>query len=610
MKHSKQVDSFTARRRDWIRVIAIAFVTILTILVMTALAGDSRADTARAGIPGVDVCPKEAPYPATPKQGLAGLIGERPLKVSTDVDNPSRIWSSGGFGGLQTHPYDLGCAVNPRSWTKILNANASTKFGNGMTDLGQSVTSAGDSIDRRAWEPGYVLSFLKSFAARAIEVINLRIYGPLLGLAIMVAGIAIAWKNYAKGNIRGAANSAGWAVFVLGMSGFLMVSPLALAMFGQAAGSAVTGALNASASASDGATDSVVEAVHYQGWLRRSFGSADSGAGKTYGMAILNSQRLTWTEYDRANSLKGDARGDYLDDLVEKKSKAFKDTSEKIKKEYPDSYRVLTGEDTQSSVAWVEVAFSLAASSFRIACSMLVVICVLIICLLGMLWIVATPYLVTPRGETFGRSIINSVWKAGKYVLEGALCAWGFTVYLQAALAPGMSVLWSLLLLIVGAGIFWLLLSPTHKIGELLTLGKVKGHGLLYRALRSKIAQIAIPAAVAGWAANRASKWENEHERDRPQASEDAPAPTVIRDDTVHEIYTPTAVFDPQTRTVHIPSAEATLPTGEPVGLPAGEPVYQRADTAPPPPADAATEDEHFEPYQRADDDDNEGAWR
>lgn len=595
-------------RRGWLRLIALGgAVAAFLVLLAIAFPGESKAAGLRdGGFPGVDICAKNPPIPALPTEGLPGLLGERPVHVTND-DDPAHIWSTGGFAGLQVHPYDLGCALDPSSWTKIMNANTDATLSNGVGGGGQVLTSLSDSMDRRAWQPGYVLSFLSSFAERASQVANLRIVGPLLGAGLIAAAILVAWRNSKTGNMKAAASSFGWVLFVVTVSAGLIAAPLLITDSATKVGSFATGVLNGSAAASDGATNSIVESVHYQGWLRRTFGSGETEAADVYGMKLLDSQRITWTEYDKAQALKGDARKEYVEKLLKRKNDEYKDVAAKIKDQYPMAYKVLTVENSQGGVSFVEVAFSIAANAFRIACDLLVIVCLLIVCLLGVLWLALTPWIVTPWGEAFGRSEITNVVRAMKYVCEAALASWGFTIYLQAALAPGMTIWWSLLLLIVGAGIAWLLLAPFKKITALLTLGRVKGHSFFATMLKT-----ALLGAVAGKIGGKAAAKVIEEEK--PKASEDAPAPVPTPAPApVHSIYTPDAVFDPQTRTHFTPNPGAGLPPAATGALPSGAPVYQRtADDMPPvPPPNATTApEEGFQPYQRADNDDNEGADR
>jgi hypothetical protein len=243
-------------------------------------------------------------------------------------------------------------------------------------------------------------------------------------------------------------------LLVLTVTTAISAAPLALSSFGQGVGSAAVGLLNDSTSASDGTTNAVVESVHYQAWLRRAFGSSQSDTAAKFGPELLASQRFSWTEYDEIQRRKGQDRVDYTQKLIDQKSKDFKDIAGKIKSgpdADPIAYKHLTGAEPGSSVTVLETLFAAAAGPVRTAVDLLVIVCFMMLTLLGLMWVVLTPYLLTPKGQEFGRGLFDNAWRSVVYVIEAALTAWLFVIYLGACLAPGMSGWWSLLLLTVGA---------------------------------------------------------------------------------------------------------------------------------------------------------------
>lgn len=567
--------------------------------ILVALMGVGAGQARAIDIPGVEVCKKDAPFPAMPGAGLPGLVGERPQHVTTSTDT-HHIWSTGGFAGLQSHPYDLGCALDPTSYGDVVSAKADSKVGNGISGFAQSGTSLTDSLDRRAWQPQFIFAFLKSFADRAVDVAQARVVVPFVGIGILVASIVVLLRRW-RGDVAGAAQDASWILLVLGVSAGIVLVPLLLASGGQRVGSAAVGLLNDSPNASDGATNAIVESVHYQAWLRRTFGDADTDTAEKFGPALLASQRFTWAERDEAGRLKGDARGKYLDGLIEKKSDAFKEIAGKIKDgpdKDPVAYRHLTGADSGSSVTVLEVLFAAAAGLFRVAVDILVVICILMLCVIPIIWLVSTPYLVSPQGQEFGRGLINNVVRAVVYVGEAALAAWLFSVWMQASFQPGMSGWWSLLLLALGASIAWIMLAPLHKASAIISLGHLDGSGWLM-GLAKTAALAYVTGRIAGGAA--ADKV-NEKDEEAPAApAVDLPtAPPVVA-----SIYTPDAVFDPNVRTTFTPNPGAGLPTAATPGL-ASTPYVRPAPgapTAPPPDATTAADEPTYIRH-----DDSEGA--
>lgn len=572
---------------------------LAVVALLVALTGVGAGQAQAIDIPGVDVCKKDAPFPAVPGAGLPGLAGERPQHVTNDTD-PGHIWSTGGFAGLQSHPYDLGCALDPTSYSSVVSANADSKVGNGISGVAQAGTSLTDALDRRAWQPQYITAFLSAFASRTVDVAQARVVVPFIGFGILAASILILLRRW-RGDVAGAAQDASWILLVLGVSAGIVLTPLLLSSGSLKVGSAAVGMLNDAPNASDGATNSIVESVHYQAWLRRSFGDADTDTARKFGPALLASQRFTWTERDEAARLKGDARGKYLDGLVEAKSNAFKDIAAKIK-DGPDrdpvAYRHLTGADSGSSVTVLEVLFAAAAGLFRIAIDILVILCALMLCVIPIIWLIATPYLLSPKGQAFGRDLIDNVVRALTYVAEAALVAWVFNIWMQVCLQPGTSGWWSLLLLALGASIAWIMLAPFHKAAAIISLGHMNGSGWLM-GLAKTAALAYVTGRIAGGAA--ADKVKEEEEAPVPAPAIDLPKPPPV----VASIYSPTAVFDPDVRSHFTPNPGAGLPPVASPGLPS-EPYVRPAPvppTAPPPDATTAPDEPT---YTRTDE--NEGA--
>lgn len=564
--------------------------------ILVALMGVGAAQAQAIGIPGVDVCKKDAPFPAMPGAGLPGLVGERPQHV-TDALDTHHIWSTGGFAGLQSHPYDLGCALDPTSYSSVVSANADSKVGNGISGVAQAGTSLTDALDRRAWQPQYLLTFLKSFSGRVVGVAQVRVVAPFVGIGILATSIIVLLRRW-RGDVAGAAQDASWILLVLGVSAGIVLTPLLLSVGGQKVGSTAVGILNDAPNASDGATNAIVESVHYQAWLRRAFGDSDSDTAATYGPALLASQRFTWNERDEAARLKGDARGRYLKGLVEAKSKAFKDIAGKVQDTDPVAYRHLTGADSGSTVTLLEVLFAAAAGLFRLAVDILVVICGLMLCVIPLIWLIATPYLVSPKGQQFGRDLGDNVVRAAVYVLEAALAAWLFGVWMQASLAPGMSGWWSLLLLALGASIAWIVLAPFHKASAIISLGHMNGSGMLMG-----LARTAAVAYFTGRIAGHAAAEEVHEEQVAPPVVAAAPLPQAPP--VVASIYRPDAVFDPDVRSTFVPNPGAGLPDRPVAGLPSAPYVRPAAGAPTVPPPDASTASD--EPtYTRSDD--SEGA--
>lgn len=552
----------------------------------------ARAAGAGVDIPGVDVCPKNAPFAATPESGLPGLLGERPIHITTD-NSPDHIWSTGGFAGLRSHTYDMGCALDPTSWVRIANANTDSRISNTITSAGDSVVALTDSVDRRAWQPGWVISFLDEFARRATGVVNTEIMLPFLGLTI-IASVGIMIFRSHRGDISASASSTGWIFVVLLISTLVVSAPLMIAKVGQSSTGMVVAALNSGDDPSDAATNKIVKNVAYQAWLRHTFGTAESATAVKYGPSLLASTRVSWAELDAINASKD--QGKAREALTKVKAKQYKDIAAKVEQEDPTAYQYLTGREMTGGESLAQLAFMIAASMFRLAVSILMITATITLVLLAIMWLVLTPLIIMPRifrfsGQEIGMGLINSAVKAIGFVLAAAVGSWLFGVYLQSAMAPGMSLWWSLLLLIIGSGIAWTTIRPDRKFLSIVSLGRVDGYGYVGRMLRG-FAMAYIGGRIAG---RTIAEHDEKDEEDTP-----SPAPQVVQ----ATIFNPARPFVAET---------ATHVDGEPLqgrvvqSLPSSA-FYERPTGTPNPPPDAARSP--YEPYVRTDDDDNEGAVR
>jgi hypothetical protein len=460
---------------------------LAAVLLLTFTAPSARA----VDIPGIDICPKMAPVASLPNEGVVGVVGEKPQAL-TNFDE-KHIWSSGGFAGMYASPYDLGCAANPASYLKVAQAQANAKATNGLLGIGYIATSITDSIDRRAWAPEWIGVFMGDFATRATEVIGQEILYPLLGLGLLVASCVMILR-FRGGNISKAASATAWVVLALMVSAFFIAAPTLLSSDAQKAGASTVAALNGGENASDAQTDRVADAVHYQGWLRRTFGTDNSAVATKYGPSLLVSERITWAELATNNT------PEELRALRKQKAEDFKTIAAKVKDEDPGAYQWLTGQNDGSGIALTEMLYALVAAFFRFMVDLLLVMATILISVLALTWLAASPVIVTPFGRLFGIGLLNTTVRALLYVLEAAIGSWLFGIYMQVAMQPGQSTWWSILLLIVGTIVAWTLIRPDRKALALATMGHVHGTGRLMRLVTA-----AAVAYLGGRAAGRAT---------------------------------------------------------------------------------------------------------
>lgn len=541
-------------------------------LAFLVLGVHNAAPASAAGIPFIDICNAQAPMPHTPTDGLTGLLTSRPNE--TQDFSPQTLFSSGGLAGTGSNNYDLGCAQNPGSYSRMARSDFDNTITNGVVGFGTTITALTDAVDRRAWEPGWISAFLTGFTAHAIDVVNREIWIPLLGLGLLCSSAFLVWQSR-EGNPSKMASAAAWVVLVLVIGGVVMSKPLWLAQTTQAGGNAAVAALNNSpgTTAADATTDEVAEFIQYKGWLRRTFGSEDSAVAKRWGPELLENSRVSWRELDSIE------RGDTtMAKVVEAKQKRYEQIAKEVKEADPHAYRYLQGDPSVISAGTplLEGLFALFANLIRLVCALLMVSSLLLLVLVGIVWIVASPILVTPAGMGAGRMLLDSLARSVGYVAAAAVAGWLYTIFLESATAPGMSGWWSVLLLFLGTIIWWTVLRPDRKMLSLLSMGRVDGTGAVMKAL--KIWAIAhFGGKIAGAAAAEAAR-------------KDDPEPTPAEENVARplDVVYGTVIVPPDPAP---PAGEVDAGPRIVVGttLPSGEAAYQRGEgdqrpASPPPP--------------------------
>jgi hypothetical protein len=566
---------------------------LLGLVVLVAVAGRSQAAPA-IDIPGINVCSPTPPVADPPNVGMIGVIGERPSVVSPRLD-PETVWSNGGFAGMYAAPYDLGCAADPSSYLNLAEAKGNSALTNTALGVGFMGTSLADSVDRRAWNPSWISTFLGDFADRATGLIEREVMVPFLFAGLAAASLIALWKFH-DGNVAGAAKAFGWVVFVLTLSWILLIAPTWAASTAQSGSAGLVSVLSQGPNASDSATDRTAEAVHYQGWLRRTFGTENTAVATKYGPALLAAQRITWDEWRQV-----EGRPERLQALRAQKAESFKGIAEKVKAEDPGAYQWLTGAKDPSGIAMVEAAYAWAAAFFRLAADFLLLLSTLMLVVLCLAWLLGAPVLVTPTGQALGVGMLNASARAVGYVLQAAIGSWLFGLYLQACLQPGQSTWWSALLLIVGTILAWTLIRPDRKALALATMGRVNGTGKLVRLLTG-LAMAYVGGKAAGKVVAGAVRRDVERDITPPPLPSEpvaapAPIPTVVVGN-VHEIRYEAAglpgeavidgevIYDSRDAAVVGPGAiyqrpEEPMPTPPPAGSVGEVEIYQRPPVAP-----------------------------
>ncbi len=512
------------------------------------------------------ICDPDAPFPTSPNTGMASAFVERP------AEQQDSLWGQSGAGGFWSNTYDLGC--DPRDVVSSTQAVLDTATANLLTDIGVASTAAADYIDRKSWEPGWVTDFLGQVAGLMADAINANIVLPfaLIGAVIASLGLVLRARH---GAISAVATGVGWTMLVLLVSGFVLTAPTRLGEATQSGTGWAVGLLNGGKNPATSQTVRTVDAVHYQGWLRRTFGDPDSLVAREHGKALFNAQRLTWTEAQATDEAK--------QKIIDRKAEDFTETAEAIKEADPEAYEHLRGTvGGRQNAAALELVYALAANAFRIMAALLRVICVIGAVILGLVWVAVAPWLLTGKGMTLGYTLLNNTFRSVAYAMAASLGSWGFSVWSQVGMAPSLPMGWSLVLLLLGVFVFWSLIRPDRKILSMVSFGSVNGYG--------RAARWAVDKAVSYAGVRHAIDVEMPDRDPEPVAfvETETRAPSAYRD----YVASGRIVDDP--RQAPEPPVEIASPNVIP-----GEVIYQRDEHPSPEPPPAGARPAELEVYQR-----------
>lgn len=555
-------------------------------------------------IPGIDTCAKDVPLPQLPDAGLPGIFVESPDHTTAPYDDsaqpipvpadPAALFGTSGMGGMMPFTYDQGC--NFLDASAHLSAWTDREFSSYPVAFGQAFTALGDSIDRRAWKPAWVTDLLGDLSNRAADAIEVKVLVPFLGLGLLVASIML-MRRAARGQTAQVAQAVAWTVLVLAIGAFVLWSPTRVATATQAGAGKIVGSLYAGSgpdqdvSPAQASTENIMQTIHYNGWLRRTFGSDTSGTARHYGPLLLATTRLTWQEEIRTDpdwegiTTPAEREAAVADRvaLIKAKQKQFENVTEQIKHDDPIAYQWVKGGQGTVTQAMFEASFAFLASGIRIAADLLVMLAVLLLVGVGVVWLLAMAVLVTPAGEGMGRGLLNAAARAVGYALEGGIAAWLWSLWAGVVLAPGEASWWAFVLLAVSAFIFWTVLRPDRKALSLLTAGKVRGNGRWTRWAFGRI----LTGVGAGWAAAKTQgkaereQWRAADARDmeRREAARH-PVGWSADDEAAYRTYFAKAEGLPvdaagriDTRYAPVPAASAPVPMPAPVPDPGQSPL-------------------------------------
>jgi hypothetical protein len=485
---------------------------VVTLLVLAPLAAPASADVrtttaAAARLPAVDMDCKESPVPDQPDQGLAAFFGPEPdrLPPADDpfaADAETTVYEQYGFAGLRWSTYDLGCGPDA---AREPDAVIGTSVGNWVMNIPVGLAALTASLTEVAFQPTF-LGIFDGLLTGVSGVLHDRLFERWAPAVIALVGLALLVK--ARGTALASSTAAVlWALFVVVATTALFRWPVEA---GHVADDTVTTTLGSVVEGLNGdagldpataVASSLHSSILYPAWVAGQLGSTDSATARKYGPRLFAAQALTWRE---ARLVQEDP--DAGREVIDAKREEFGKVADQIRKDDPAAYQFLTGQRSDTRVAYA----MLAALATALAVPFLLVSCLL---LLGSFLVVRLAVMLFPAfailglfpsargivigvGRTVGAALVNAV-------IFGAGAA--VTVVVLGVILDPASALpqWlTLVLLPLFSLIMWVALKPFRRLTAM-TTGNADPFGAGAGAVGATTKQAARTAkkAAAGLAA-------------------------------------------------------------------------------------------------------------
>ena len=425
-------------------------------------------------------CVPDVPGVQRPDQGVAArLSGGRPdvLPPQSPVTSVPTI-AEFGYAGLEANVYDTGCApgdgfaVETRNWVA-----------NRITAAGVAFTALTEGVERNVHDPEW-MGQLRPIVEQASSRLGDQVFRRWVGVAFLAVAIVMAWK-VGRQNLRETADQGLWAVVAaLGAIVFLAY-PLAVAEGAQKAMTAVmsevyradmTGDVDSVEGMAAAASQNTYETVHYPGWLRRTFGTADSPVAQEYGPLLFRASTLSWAQVDTCNASPAQCKA-----ITERHAGVYRSIMERIEVQHPETYKALQGENgSRPDEALFEGLAAFTAGWLRLASAAVVGSALIVLVLLGIVFPVAALIAMFPRMEWVGKGLLNAGAAAAVFGVVLGVTSWLATILAGALLDPqfGLDPVAGLLLLLAFTVILWIMTRPVKRLISILSLGAVSKYGI------------------------------------------------------------------------------------------------------------------------------------
>lgn len=446
----------------------------------------------------------DAPTPSAPDSGMAGWFAQEPPE-----DRGSRIlhtYSEYGYAGYDFATYDLKCApvvTNP-------SAEFENTVANGEFLLATSITGASNALRERAWDPSYMWGWADPLVETATKAVYDKVFTVFGAITLAVVGLYLLWRSR-QSDLSNAVTTAGWAIFVMVLVTAIAYWPKWSASLADQTLIRSLGVIHSAVGPPDEsipadqcrnldptacvdtrppavrASDTVVEGLLYQNWLRGTLGSADSETARKYGPALYDAKSFSWEEIQRIRTAEQRAQkaeedrirlnqpGPPIESnerkvLTEQKQQRWMRIAEQIRREDPEAYEHLQGSRGMDRIGagFLAILSALLFALFDITASILVILGFLIF-----RWaVIAAPILGTigllrPANaglRRLGNAVLAAIFNIVIFGTGSAIYLFAVTLILGTASIAG----WLKVVLIWLTGVVgWLLLRPYRRITQL-----------------------------------------------------------------------------------------------------------------------------------------------
>ena len=421
----------------------------------------------------------DPPTPAMPDTGVSRFFLTAPPAAPNDGKfHATSRYDDFGYAGLKYHTYDLGCgpdgAVAP-------DALVNTSVANMMFSVATFMVGLTNSVREHAYDPKSMWGWTDDLVATASAALYQRIFTVLGVLSVVIVGAWLMWSAR-RGDMSGAATTAGWAILVMVITTAIAAWPLRAATIADTTLTGSIGVVNSALhpkkdeacgsarcvddrTAQRQASGVISEVVLYRQWLSGELGSPDSETADKYGERLYAASSFTWDEAEEIR--KTPSR---RDEIVKRKNQEWKDTAAEVKKSDPDAYEYLTGKQGTDRIgsAFTALVSAIVIVPFDLVSSLLIILAFLIIRLaVVFLPAIATIGIMRPASGPL-RGLFRTVVAA---ILNCVIFGIGASVYLLALdFITGTESLagWQQILLIFLTGlVMWMLLRPFRRLTSL-----------------------------------------------------------------------------------------------------------------------------------------------